>query len=144
MLVFNVVCGLASVAGLGISVWALVTARSAKAAVAAFERHEETVRLIPSLVSAKRGVDELRASSSASFSKPRCVTLADDLAQLLASPTGPPSPDLRDSLGSHLVRLRQPKIVRTAETEAWLGDVAALLAKLEAELRSAARRELRR
>ena len=141
---FNLLAGLASIASLLLSLLALRFAGEAKRRVTAFERHEEAVRLISPLTSAKLAVNELRTSHSPTLVKARCVTLADDLSQLVAAPAGPPTPDLRVRLEEHLDRLRLPKVARSADTERWLGEIATHLAMVEVELRSASRQELKR
>ena len=139
---FNLLAGAASLLGLGLSVWALVTARDARKRVAAFERHEEAVASLKPHARAAAEVRERRSSRGRVLPRGRCDDLSDALGELLAADAIPPGPS-RECVRAVLRKLRQPEIVNGTEAQSWLRELGPHLATIEAHARSRARKPLR-
>ena len=141
---FNLLAGAASLLGFGFSIFALLVARSAGHRVREFERHEESMRLLPHLSAAKLHARELLTTSARELPRTRCRDLAEALAELTAAEESPPWREERERVRLVQARLKQARIANSAETKRWLGELPDLLATIDHQLRSAGRRHLKR
>ena len=137
---FNLAAGTASLLGLGLSVWAILTARDARARVAAFERHEDATAVLREVARCKVEVRELQRSRTRVWPRGRCDALAASLAVLLARPLRLTEEE-RDRLGRFLSELNRGEIDNDRAAAGRLRSLVATLAKMEARILSVARTE---
>ena len=131
---------LASLLGLGLSIWAVFAARSANARLAAFERHEVALAMFGEVARCRAEVRELRRSTAKVWPRSRCDMLGDPLAALLARPLWLTEEE-REELRRVQKELNRGEIDNDAAAAGRLRSLTASLAKMEARFQTAARTE---
>ena len=139
---FNLTCGLASVFGLGLSVWALVIAQTAKRRVDSLERHEDALGMLRELHRAQFHIQELQRSTSRVWPRSRSDSLADALASVESRRTLL-TPEEREALDRFTIHLFRGDVEATPRSATHLRAAVVLLAKIEARFAAIARTEVK-